>query len=219
MLLIDTAGAIGRVAVSVGRELLCATELDATRRHVRDIVPGIRRVCAAIECGLANIDAVAVSTGPGSFTGIRVGISVAKALAYANNCRLIGVSGFDALAQRFQPVGVEVLAMFPGQLGTILAARYALSQPTPSVASFKPDELVSEIVGEVLLTGPAAPATAAQVPGARLGEPPWEPDLADLLAAALRRWDANAFSDAFALEPEYVRPSSAEVKWDARGRT
>lgn len=157
LLLIDTAGAVGRVGASRGDRLLAATELDVTRRHVRDIVPGIRRVAGAAGCELASFDAVAVNTGPGSLTGIRVGLALAKALAYANGMRLIGVSGFDAVARRFEAVAGSLAVLFAGQLGTVLVGRFDDARNGSAVvSSLTPPQLADAMAPGTWLAGPAA---------------------------------------------------------------
>jgi len=216
-LLIDTTGAVGRLGTAEGDRLATTTDLDSTRRHVRDLVPGIRRVAEAAGRRPSAFDAIAVNTGPGSLTGIRAGLAAAKALAYAGGCRLIGVSGFDAIASRFEDVGEPLAVLFPGQLGMLLLGLFD-EVPTRSarILSLRPEELSEVLISQTWVAGPAADA-ARLLPGARLADPPWEASLAELATVSARRWAAGAFDDVFRLEPVYVRPSSAEEKWNERG--
>ena len=68
------------------------------REHAERLVPMIEEVCAAAGCPLSDVGVVAVDVGPGLFTGLRVGVATAKALAYARGVRLLGVSSLDILA-------------------------------------------------------------------------------------------------------------------------
>jgi tRNA threonylcarbamoyladenosine biosynthesis protein TsaB len=95
---IDTATDVVSVAVVDGEVVLAASELRSERRHAEDVTPMIDFVVKRAGLGLNELAAVAVNVGPGIFTGMRVGIASAQALAYALSLPLVGVDGLAAMA-------------------------------------------------------------------------------------------------------------------------
>jgi tRNA threonylcarbamoyladenosine biosynthesis protein TsaB len=112
LLLIETSGRAGVIALARGPDLLGVQHLNEARRHARDLAPVTAALLA--ERGLAPCDlsGVVVSIGPGSYTGLRVGVMSAKTLAYATGCALIGVSTFASIAAQAPdgPRRLDVLA-------------------------------------------------------------------------------------------------------------
>src|SRR5437773_12528724 len=97
-LILETSGRVGQVALARGATLLRTQRLDEARRHARDLAPAVAQLLQAERWQPRDLDAVLVSRGPGSYTGLRVGIMSAKALAYAVGCLLLAVDTFAAIA-------------------------------------------------------------------------------------------------------------------------
>ena len=95
---IDTATDVVSVAVVDGEVVLAASELRSERRHAEDVTPMIDFVVKRAGLGLNELAAIAENVGPGLFTGMRVGIASAQALAYALSLPLVGVDGLAAMA-------------------------------------------------------------------------------------------------------------------------
>jgi tRNA threonylcarbamoyladenosine biosynthesis protein TsaB len=99
VLAIESATDAAGVALADDQGTLAQSTLGRGRRHAETIAPSIRSCCAAAGVNLRQIDAVVVDSGPGLFTGLRVGVGTAKALAYALGTPLVAVSSLDVLAQ------------------------------------------------------------------------------------------------------------------------
>ncbi|MBR5280529.1 MAG: tRNA (adenosine(37)-N6)-threonylcarbamoyltransferase complex dimerization subunit type 1 TsaB [Clostridia bacterium] len=101
ILAIDTACNLARVALTEDGTLCKAITVDDKRRHSVKLLPAIETLLA--ECGVApkNLDLIAVTKGPGSFTGLRIGVVTAKTMAYALHIPLVGVNTLDAIAASF----------------------------------------------------------------------------------------------------------------------
>src|SRR5260370_41614633 len=100
LLVIETSHRVGLVALAEGERLLGERRLDEARRHARDLAPAIRDLLADQGWRARDLDAVVVSRGPGSYTGLRVGIMSAKTLAHAPGCTLLAGDPFAPVAQQ-----------------------------------------------------------------------------------------------------------------------
>ncbi len=98
ILALETTDAQGSVALCVGGEILTTRRLDAERRSAQTLAPTIRETLAEFGWAPSDFDAIAVATGPGSFTGLRVGVATAKMLAWAVGAKIVGVDALEAIA-------------------------------------------------------------------------------------------------------------------------
>ncbi len=173
-----------------------------------------------------EIHAVAVATGPGSFSGLRVGLSFAKGLALSLDVPLIGVGTLDVIAFSASCLGGTLIASLPAGRGQIYAARYTSSEGNVVMMGHieltTPVQAANGIMPGTVLCGPGA-ASIAAAGGATAGEWVVEPDYfrlrrATYLAELCRRCLAAGGEDQrHTLEPLYVRRSAAEERRLAGG--
>lgn len=214
VLILDASGRPCRVGLADGTAVISSETLDDTRRHARDLAGAVRRLLDTQGWSVKEIGLIAVASGPGSFTGIRVAVSFAKSIHFATGCQMAGIDAFDlAMAPyRTEPGPVRVAVNF--QLGTLLSAVYVKDTGTWHRGPIQSWNGQPDI--EAAWTGPALTTVAVPDSVRVLGTTPWATRLEDLGAIAVERWQANATDDVWQLEPFYVRPSSAEEMWDAR---
>lgn len=98
VLAIDTSSNVATVAVMDDEKLICEYTLNHKKTHSQKLMPMIQEVLKSCELEAASIDLFAVAVGPGSFTGLRIGVATAKALAHSLDKPIVGVSTLDALA-------------------------------------------------------------------------------------------------------------------------
>jgi tRNA threonylcarbamoyladenosine biosynthesis protein TsaB len=168
-----------------------------------------------------NLDAVVVATGPGSFSGLRVGVSFAKGLALSVGIPLVGVSTLDAIAFAGFFLSREILATIPAGREQLYVGHYRGAEEhfvrTGDYAIMLPSEAIEFVGPETMLCGPGAEAVAEEL--SKQGQP-WqqEPSLWRLrrpgfLAELGRRTLAEGAADGvYTLEPLYIRRSAAEDK-------
>jgi tRNA threonylcarbamoyladenosine biosynthesis protein TsaB len=217
LLLIETSGRVAQVALAEGEALLAARRLDEARRQARDLAPAVAELLAGAGWKPGDVSAVVVSRGPGSYTGLRVGVMSAKVFAYAAGTALVAIDTFAAVAAQAPPEARPLDVIADAQKQKVYLQRFERGAPATSL-TIRP---VAEWLAD-------APAPWVSGPGLRLYRgrlPPevraveeslWEPRVESLLALGLRRWRAGERDDPFAVEPLYLRPSSAEEQW--RGR-
>ena len=127
---IETATNICSVALLQGMELLAELSVDEPRSHASQLVPLVQRVLQDHGKTPADLDVIAISAGPGSYTGLRIGASTAKGLAFATDAALVAVPTLEALAQAAQAGQPEaeqpVLVVLPSRRDEVYAAVYIM---------------------------------------------------------------------------------------------
>lgn len=205
-LLIDTCGSEGSVALAdtTLADAVIAVEVLPGRTASERLVPAVRRVMEACGWRLGDLTAVVVVHGPGSFTGVRVGLSAAKGLSEAGGVPLIAVSQLALLAACAE--GEVVHAVLDAGRGEFYLGEYA----------------GHECLREALLTGEEVLAAAgamvvvceakvAEALGELKPRVVAEPRAEDALPFAVERAAAGRFDDAALLDANYLRRTDAEI--------
>jgi tRNA threonylcarbamoyladenosine biosynthesis protein TsaB len=215
ILALDTCLAACSVAVTRGGETLARASEPMVRGHQERLAPMTREVMAAAGLkrpglAFADLDRIGVTVGPGSFTGLRVGLAFAKGLALALGRPCVGVGTLEALAASPArgPV-TAVAAVIDSGRGRVYLQLFegALALTSPDVLDLEvaAARLVEVFAGrDVRLVGPGARLLAGVLPGARLDERPAPgPEAVARLAGA---------SPVTPPRPLYLRPPDATAK-------
>jgi tRNA threonylcarbamoyladenosine biosynthesis protein TsaB len=221
LLIIETSHRLGLVALAAGPRLLGERRLDEARRHARDLVPAIRELLAEAGWKARELSAVIVSRGPGSYTGLRVGIMSAKTFAYATGCSLLAIDTFAALARQAPPEALTIDVLADAQQDKVYVQRFTrpdCTAPMIAMAALSIQAITAwsaTLPDSVWVTGPGLERFGLQMPeSVRLApSESWIPHAPSLLQLGLERWRHGEKDDPFAVEPLYLRPSSAEEKW------
>lgn len=219
ILILETSQRVGAIALALGDTILGERRLEEARRHTRDLVPFCRDLLNEQGWKARELDAVIVSRGPGSYTGLRVGIMSAKTLAYATGCALIGIDTFAALAHQVLPPVHLVEVIEDAQQSKVYAQRFVRDadawKPANDlhIASF--DEWLAQLPTDAWVTGPGLTAFQVRLPSVEriVSSHFWRPHAHCLLHLGLRRLRAGERDDVMALEPLYLRASQAEQQW------
>ena len=175
ILALETTDAQGSVALCVGGEILTSRRLDAERRSAQTLAPTINETLAEFGWNPRDVDAVAVAIGPGSFTGLRVGVATAKMFAWAVGAKIIGVDALEAIASEIERLPNDEAAAtvsigIDAQRGDAAVRRFwvetAKKAPLPlddryrvtSVKKWFAEEKSREFVGNFDCVKSAAPA-------------------------------------------------------------
>jgi tRNA threonylcarbamoyladenosine biosynthesis protein TsaB len=210
VLAIDTASPEASVALAAGGRIF-EEALPSERRASEELLPALRRVLDAAGLALGDCDRIAVCAGPGSFTGVRVGLSTAWGLSRAAGIPLETVSTLEAVAETARDGGEapRVLAALEAGRGEVGCGAYALAAGRRAEAQGEAVRVAPDRARELAAeTG----AHAVALPAELLGGTPSphrrrRPAAAIALAVAARPGE-----DASALEAIYSRPSAAEEK-------
>jgi tRNA threonylcarbamoyladenosine biosynthesis protein TsaB len=213
LLAIDTATTITGIALCDGGELLAECAWVSGRNHTAQLLPQLDLLLRHIGAGREQLRAVAVALGPGSWSGLRVGLSVAKGLALAADLPIFGVSSLDALAYQQQRCGLPIFPLIRLGRDRFASAEFAFDT---WVERRSPDrnvglqELCAEIADRALFCGDLDDHVRGQLQAA-LGERALFPSPAAALRRpgylaelAWQRLQSGNPDDIVALEPVYL---------------
>ena len=124
ILAIDTTTARGSVALAEGSEVLAEVRFTATDRHSTHALPAVEFLLRSAGWGPSTVEGYAVTTGPGSFTGLRIGLSTVQGLALASGCPCLGISSLDVLACRIAGSAKSLVALVDAHRDQVYAGLY-----------------------------------------------------------------------------------------------
>ena len=222
-LALDTSTRTGGCAVLRGDDVLADVPGDAARTHAERLPGDLMKVLHRAGLALPAVDVFAVATGPGSFTGLRVGIATMQGLAVARNRPLVGISVFDALARvAAGAAAVRVATWVDAWRGEVYAALYEGIHEVEAPTVERPAAILARHRGTpTLFIGDGAAAhheVIAQAMGshgllAMVVEPPLAGMIGRLASAEAAAGRRPGPAD---IEPLYVRRPDAELARDAR---
>jgi tRNA threonylcarbamoyladenosine biosynthesis protein TsaB len=224
--LANEAGTVAQSTVSVGR------------RHAETIAPAIKWCCDSAGASLRDVSAIAVDIGPGLFTGLRVGVGTAKALAYALDRPVVAVSSLQVLLRSASSGGswsdlTTIVAVLDARRGEVVSAEVQRGGGGPGSTGSPleerlevPEDLAERLGGQLALgAGPLFVGDGAfrhreileKVPRATFGDR-WlaSPPVSVLAEIGVEMADRGEFADAATLLPRYVRQADARINWTMR---
>lgn len=229
MLILGIETATSQVSVAIGGHegVLGLFEVCRGRRHAETLAPAIEFVCAQAQIELTEIGAVAVDVGPGLFTGMRVGLAAAKAIAQARRLPMIGITSLDLLAFPLRHGTRPIVAVVDARKDEVFWSVY---RPVPGgiqrvtePAVGRIDEVVADIVArrlDALFVGDGALRhrdrlvidTGGEVADQFLAHPSAAPLVQLAHAQALREQWVNPWE----IQPLYLRAPDAQINWSTR---
>lgn len=225
-LILETSGMLGGIALADGHQLVAQGTLSSSRKHARDLVPLIDERLRELGWTPRSIDRVIVDLGPGSYTGLRVGVMAAKTFAYAAGCALVGVNSMSAVAEQLShtPVATHLEVLVDAQQGNVYVGRF--DRADTDSAWVQSGEVTIETIADwgqklpqgSLVGGGALSRFKDQLPATAVLSPAelWEPSLAAVLSLGIREFEQGRRENIALVEPLYLRASAAQIKWDAR---
>lgn len=221
LLALETSGRTGSLALLADGELREELRLDETgRRHAQSLVAELQELLKRHRLAPRDLAAVAVSRGPGSFTGLRVGIVCAKTLAWAAGLKLLAIETFAAIAEAAPRDAAVVHVVDDAQRGELFVGTFQRAPdgtyaPLGEVSIHPVAAWVASVAADALVLGPAVPALRDQGLAARAADDPSQnlPRAGIVAALAWRRFRRGEADDLWTVAPFYLRASAAEEKW------
>jgi tRNA threonylcarbamoyladenosine biosynthesis protein TsaB len=206
------------VGEATGTYCLNETQLPARERTAQSLAPGLREMLRQVDWPAQSIELVSVTVGPGSFTGLRIGVTTAKALAYALGAQIIGVDTLEVLAAQAPAAAGRLWTIVDAQRQELFAASFefvgAAARRTSATQIMHQEKWLAGLEAGDRVIGPALERLAARLPAHVLALPTelWQPTAAAVGQVAWRAYQAGRRDDVWKLLPNYFRPSAAEEK-------
>jgi tRNA threonylcarbamoyladenosine biosynthesis protein TsaB len=224
ILALETATVAGSVAVvDDSKGLIGEIRVDVKIAHSERLMPSVEWLLRASGISIEEIDAFAVSIGPGSFTGLRIGLSAAKGFSYATDKPVVPVPTIDAFAASLPFCSHLICPMLDARKNEVYAGLYEwegnlLRKILPATA-INPGELLEQIREPVVLMGDATATykklitdilktNAVFAPPSRMS-----PSAAPVAETAIEILNQGTITDPVSLTPFYIRKSEAEIRW------
>ncbi len=222
-LAIETSGFEGRVALwSDGTCIERALETSG-RRHAQSLIAEIDALIQSAGLTPAAIELVAVSLGPGSFTGLRVGVMAAKTLAYSLSIPVVGIETFALFAEQAPGEWGRVAVVGDAQRGDFFVSeadytsdrRWKMLEPVRIVPA---EPWLAQLSAGMHVIGPGLTRILDSGTAATLVREPWAtvPSAAKLAELGVARFIQQGGDDPWSLAPIYLRPSAAEEQRSRR---
>jgi tRNA threonylcarbamoyladenosine biosynthesis protein TsaB len=226
VLVMDTSTGRAAIGLKVRSGLVCADSTDASQRHGRDLIPSLSKLLTRAGIKARGIEVIGVGLGPGSYTGLRVGVMAAKTLAYVTGAPLVGLDSLEAVAWNAPGSARRISVVADAQRGDVYSAEFFRKAPEEPLECARESQIeplatwAGRLEPGTLVLGPGLESTAIrlQVPPELLAADTGMnyPDGRRLLDILDREWAAGRRENMWLVEPRYLRRSAAEEKWDSR---
>ena len=224
---VDTSSAVASAAIVDGDKLLCEFTLNNGLTHSQTLMPMVKEVFEKSGLSVADIDLFAVCAGPGSFTGLRIGVTTVKGLAHAVNKPVVGVNTLEAMCYNLPFCPFVIAPIMDARRGEVYNGFYEMKDgkaveltPPRAIPLTKCLDQIRQMGRKAVFLGDAVPVFKNVL----------ETDLKDLAVFApqganMQRASSVAEAAKYKtpqkygeLVPEYFRKSQAEREYEERGK-
>lgn len=217
VLAIDSSTSVLKLGLQFQSDRMVKSGEQVEQSHGQMIIRKIQNLLESAALSIDQVNAIVVCTGPGSFTGLRIGLAAAKGIAVANDIPVVGVSLFEIAARKLSQRSAPVMVLVP-----FIRKEYFCCRVT--AGSFEPSDISTVSLGDIpamMAEGPVATigVTSADGIGVAGNGHKMESivyDCSDLLLLGLAQLAAGRHADLSELEPLYLMKSQAEIKFEKR---
>ena len=224
LLAIETSGhygsiGLGNVKAEDSTEVVGTLELNQSERSARTLAPAIQKLLADYNVESRHIGAIAVTSGPGSFTGLRVGITTAKTMAYVLNTKLFAINTLEVISNNYRDETSTVWCLIDAQR----KEWFSFKQEPNLTAQVQSTRLTHGEICEALADGDIIAGPEVMKLAGRIGDKSnlyhWQEESVSaesLVKIGMSQWlsSNDCTRDPFQLVPAYHRPSAAEENYD-----
>lgn len=223
LLAIDTSSLVLSCALAEGNKLIAEWTVQKRLTHSEQLIPHLDMMMNEAGVSKKEVNAIAVSIGPGSFTGLRIGLATAKMASYIWKVPVIGVDTLEALAYNMKGANAFILTLVDAQKGNVYTALYAAyaefwKELPESVLSI--DDAIDGAIahgGPIVAVGECVDKYEKKLleKGIELAPPHNRLTRAGSVAmVGLEKLAKGEVDDPLKLLPNYIRRSEAEVLWE-----
>ena len=224
ILAIDTSTDTGSIAITDGEDILAESILNVGRTHSETLIPSFQEMLEKTHLDIKDLDLLALTLGPGSFTGVRIGVSTIKGFALALERPVAGVSTLEALASNFPFSSLPIMPLFDARRGEIYSAMFQWEEgiikrlSEDRAASL--EDAIKKIKTKTVFAGEGL-VKYGQMIKDRLGDnavfaprATWYVRASNVAALGLKSYKADGGLDLATFTPSYRRKSEAEIQME-----
>ncbi len=226
ILVIETSGRVGSVALATGCALKQSARFRADFSHAAELLPTIDALCRPLSWAPNDIDHVYLSIGPGSFTGLRIAVTLARTLAFSIKADIVAVATLEVIAQnalRAEKPPLHVAVLLDAKRGQVYSAAFEQTEGryarTVDACIADPIEFLHGLPQPVWVLGDGITyhrEALARVAHTELPEALWPPRVETVLKLGYEKAQRGEFVQPNALAPVYLRRPEAEEVWERR---
>lgn len=225
---IDTSTMAASVAVIEDNQLVCEYTINTKKTHSQKLMPMIENILKESDLNINDIDLIGICVGPGSFTGLRIGMATAKAIAHVNNIPIVGVTSLEMLAANMNLCDKKICSILDAQRNQVYTAKFEyignrLVQINDTDV-LEIDKLINEISSsedDYILIGEAVykyEEKLKDIENISIPSPSHNVTKASSLCSiALEKYNQGEnIESCYTINPMYIRKSQAEVQYDEK---
>lgn len=225
---IDTSTMAASVAVIEDNQLVCEYTINTKKTHSQKLMPMIENMLKESDLNINDIDLIGICVGPGSFTGLRIGMATAKAIAHVNNIPIVGVTSLEMLAANMNLCDKKICSILDAQRNQVYTAKFEyignrLVQINDTDV-LEIDKLINEISAsedDYILIGEAVykyEEKLKDIENISIPSPSHNVTKASSLCSiALEKYNQGEnIESCYTINPMYIRKSQAEVQYDEK---
>jgi tRNA threonylcarbamoyladenosine biosynthesis protein TsaB len=223
LLALETTEREGSLAAMSNGKLLAELSLEHTKRSAQSLAPAMIALLDQVGWRPVDVQVVAVAGGPGSFTGLRIGVTTAKVFAYAVGADILGVNTLEAIAAAAPEEVAKVSVVMDAQRGQVVARCYRRRsdgwfEPAEPERLLDAERWMEQLPPGIAVSGPILAKLAARLPShvRVLDRRCWPPRASAVARLAARDYALGRRDDLWTVVPHYCRQSAAEEKLQRR---
>ena len=225
---LDTSSNATSIAVIEDNKLICEYTVNTKTTHSQKLMPMIENMLKISEINVNDMDMISICQGPGSFTGLRIGMATAKALSHVNNLPIVGVNSLELLAGNMDLTDKKICSILDAQRTQVYTGQYKFENnklvELKSIDVVEIDDLLEELKSskeEWILVGEEVykyEDKIKEIENICVPAPSHNVNKASSLCiTAMNKYNQNIdVHDCYTINPVYIRKSQAEVQYDEK---
>ena len=219
---VETSSSVFSVALCDGERILSSLKMEGQGRPSDFLTGLIEKAVSSAALSLETLDGFVISVGPGSFTGLRVGVTTVKTLAWALKKKILPVSSLEVIAQNFVDSADSVALFLDARKGKVYTALFSADgaggmKRLSEDQTILPAEALKKLPPKVVLAGDGlrryaelvAPLDPKKI--TRASETQWIPSAESLCRIAAQRWPGGVLDDPHRLVPQYLYSKESDI--------
>jgi len=219
----DMSGNENTLAIAKDNDVLAEMSITVKMKHLQEILPSIDFLLKTIQKKINDIDLFIVITGPGSWTGIRIAVTMIKSMALSLNKPVVGVCSLDVLAYNYRFTDIPVYPIIDAARQQVYYSEYNCKGSFPiSISDYyliKLDKLLDKLVEKIIIVGDGVNKYRKKIISSSNKNIIISPENlnkitgSNIIESGLYKYHNNGASDTFKLVPNYMQESDAERKF------